>query len=107
MNGFCVTLMALPSRLNALKDFNDTISLLKASKSLQRPQKPYQLSFLRPATHSRHRHGTRLRSLCTLTVAILSQTPTSEPSRGPGPSPSGPFLLAATKPRVHVVEGDI
>ena len=54
MSGFCVTLMALPSRLNALKDFNGTISLLKASKSLQRPQKPYQLSFLRPATHSRH-----------------------------------------------------
>ena len=54
MSGFCVTLMALPSRLNALKDFNGTFSLLKASKSLQRPQKPYQLSFLRPATHFRH-----------------------------------------------------
>ena len=58
MSGLCVTLMALPSRLNALKDFNGIISLLKASKSLQRPQKPYQLSFLRPATHSRHTPST-------------------------------------------------
>ena len=58
MTGFCVALMALPSRLNAFKDFNGIISLLKLLKAFSGLRSLIQLSFLRPATHSRQTPST-------------------------------------------------